>query len=62
MYKGWCIALLLLIVLFLLILFEIGAFLTSEDFEEFVFTSAFVIFDVCLLAVVILAIWSDCQL
>ena len=43
-------------------MFDIGVFLTSEDFEEFVFTSAFVIFDICLFAVVILAIWSECQL
>lgn len=44
------------------VMIEIGVYLTSEDFEEFVFTSVFVIFDVCLFAIALLAIWSDCQL
>lgn len=44
------------------VMVEIGVYLTTEDFEEFVFTSAFVIFDICLFAIVIIAIWSDCQL
>lgn len=54
--------LLLIILIVLFVLFEIGAYLTTDDFEEFVFTSLFVIFDAILFAVLILAIWSDCQL
>ena len=56
---------LLLIVLFMLvmvIMIEIGVFLTSDDFKGFVFTSVFIFFDICLFAIAILSIWSECQL
>ena len=63
MYKGRCITLLLLTILIILfVLIEIGVYLTTDDFEDFVLTSLFVIFDVFLFAVAILAIWSECQL
>ena len=63
MYKGRCITLLLLTILMILfVLIEIGVYLTTDDFEDFVLTSLFVIFDVILFAVAILSIWSECQL
>lgn len=61
MHKGRCITLLLLIVL-LFVLIEIGVFLTSNDFKEFILTSIFVTFDVIIIVVAFLAIWSECQL
>lgn len=61
MHKGRRITLLLLIVL-LFVLIEIGVFLISNDFKEFILTSIFVIFDVIIIVVAFLAIWSECQL
>lgn len=52
----------LLLIVLLFVLIEIGVFLTSNDFKEFILTSIFVTFDVIIIVVAFLAIWSECQL
>lgn len=54
--------LLLTIVVILFLLFEIGVYLTSVTFTDFIFTNFTVLFGVVCFIIAILAIWSDTQL
>lgn len=54
--------LLLTLVVILFLLFEIGVFLTSETFTDFILTNFSVLFGVVCFFITILAIWSDTQL
>jgi hypothetical protein len=54
--------LLLTIVVILFLHFEIGVYLTSDTFKDFIFTNFTVLFGVVCFIIAILAIWSECQL